>query len=208
MVAVLAIGAEDTQLLAFSTTQRDQTGAPLLLARYQLGGVGAAAAFQSVTSVEACPPDVESPLRSTFLMINAERKRLALWEPIRASGPANAAPASGGGAGFGMVGATPTPAGVAAGAGAGVGSMAFLPAGAAAGVRTHSSVASGLVLATPRGMDFWTPGAATARLIAGAYIPRSFAGSDGTRLICFTPRAVSAAPGLDVVGVELVAPKP
>ncbi|MFT3686325.1 MAG: hypothetical protein QM783_15630 [Phycisphaerales bacterium] len=181
MVAVIAISADDTQLLAFSTTQKDQTGAPLLLSRYAMGSVGAAAAFQSVTSVEACPPDVESGLRSSFLMINAERKRLALWEPTKGGG---AVPAGLQAGNAGITGPNSPAA---------IGAMSLLPAGAAAGVRTHSPVASGLVLASARGMDFWVPGSVAARLISGAYIPRSFGGRDGTRLICFSPRGVGGA---------------
>ncbi|HYD02041.1 MAG TPA: hypothetical protein VEB22_12505, partial [Phycisphaerales bacterium] len=85
IVAVLAIGAQSSELLAYSTTQVDAQGMPMLIGREPLGPMGAAAAFQAVTSVEACPPDVDSPLRSTILLVNADRRRVALWDPARVS---------------------------------------------------------------------------------------------------------------------------
>lgn len=205
MVAVLAISADDAQLLAFSTTLKDATGAPLLVARQSMGAMGATGAFQAVTSVEACPPAIDSPLKSTFLFINADRRRLALWEPVRGveSGAASGnLPGSGVGAGAGAGAAARD----AASAGA-AGSMSFLPAGAASAVRTHSSVASGLVIASSRGMDFLTLPGATGRIVTGAYIPRSSVGPDGTRLICFSPHQGSGVPMLDAAAVELVTPK-
>lgn len=171
MVAVMAIGPQDAQLLALSTTEIDAAGAPTVVAKDLLGPLGAAGAFQAVTSVEACPPEVDSALRSTFLLVNADRRRLAVWDPIK-------------------------------------GSMSLLPASVVAGVRVHSAVASGLVMASERGMDFWTGSGVPGRLLAGAYIPRSCGGPAGSRLICLSPQSATSSPAWNVVAVELVAPKP
>lgn len=170
MVAVLAIGADAAELLAFSTTRTDAAGSPLLIARQPVATLDPAAAFQSVASVEACPPPIDTDLRTTFLLVHAERMRLALWDATK-------------------------------------GSINLLPAGAVSGVRTSSPAASGLVLASAKGMDFWTSGAVPARLVAGAYVPRSANGPGGTRLLCFAPQAGSADPVMDVVAVELVPPQ-
>ena len=171
MVAVLAIGPKDAQLLAYSTTQTDPSGAPLLIGKENMGLLGAAGAFQSVTAVEACPPPVDSPLRSSFLLMNADRQRLAVWDPTKAS-------------------------------------MSLLPASVAAGARVHSAVASGLVMASQKGMDFWAGTGFPARLVTGSYIPRTSTSDEGTRLICLSPQAGTAAPTLNVIAVQLVAPQP
>lgn len=171
VIAVTAIDAEETQIIALSASQADPSGAPLLIARQSLGPMSAAAAFQAVTSIEACPPDIDSPQKTTLLFINADRRRLTSWDPLR-----NAS--------------------------------TLLPAGVAAGVRVHGPVANGLVMASAKGVDFWTGNGPVARLIAGGYIPRSFGTPQQTRLVLLAPAADSATPTMNVVLSELVAPNP
>ncbi|HZW07095.1 MAG TPA: hypothetical protein VFF65_08215 [Phycisphaerales bacterium] len=171
IIAVLAISAQSSELLAYSATQVDAQGVPMLIAREPLGPMGAAAAFQAVTSVEASPPEIDSPLRSTILVVNADRRRVALWDPARAS-------------------------------------MNFLPVSVGAAARVHSPVASGLVMASPRGVDFWSGSGLPARLVAGSFIPRTATGRAGTRLILLSPAPESTLPELRVIGVEMVAPNP
>ncbi len=173
IVAVLAISAQEAELLAYSTTQADAAGLPLLVGRESLGPLSAAAAYQSVAPVETCPPAIDSPLKSTILLVNADRRRLAMWDPIRAS-------------------------------------MNLLPVNVMAATRVHSPIASGLVMASSKGLDFWSGLGVPARLLAGSYLPRSYNDPDGSgsRLLILSPQTDSAAPALRVLAVEMVAPTP
>ncbi|HYD01204.1 MAG TPA: hypothetical protein VEB22_08255, partial [Phycisphaerales bacterium] len=74
--------------------------------------------------------------------------------------------------------------------------------------RVHSPVASGLVMASARGVDFWSGSGVPARLVAGSYIPRTVSGPGGTRLILLSPAADSTLPALRVIAAEMVAPSP
>lgn len=171
IVAVLAISAQESELLAYSTTMVDAAGAPLLIGKQSLGQMSAAAAFQAVTSVESCPPDVESSLRTAVLFVNADRRRLAVWDPVR-------------------------------------GSTNLLPSSVMAAARVKSAGAAGLVMASSKGIDFWTESSLPVRLVAGAYIPRTYNAPSGTCLLLLSPQTDSIAPALRVIGIELVQPKP
>lgn len=171
IVAVLAISAQEAELLAYSTTQLDAAGLPLLVGRQSLGQMSAAAAYQSVAPVETCPPAIESELKSTILFVNADRRRLAMWDPIRAT-------------------------------------MNLLPANVMAATRVQSPIASGLVMASTKGLDFWSGLGVPARLLAGSYLPRSYNSPGGSRLLILSPQTDSAAPTLRVLAVEMVAPTP
>lgn len=171
IVAVLAISAQEAELLAYSTTQLDAAGLPLLVGRQSLGQMSAAAAYQSVAPVETCPPAIDSELKSTILMVNADRRRLAMWDPIRAT-------------------------------------MNLLPANVMAATRVHSPIASGLVMASSKGLDFWSGRGLPARLLAGSYLPRSYGSPEGSQLLILSPQTESAAPTLRVLAVEMVAPTP
>jgi hypothetical protein len=171
VVAVVAIGPVGAELLAYSTTKLDAAGVPLLVGRDTLGPVSAAAAFQASMPVEASPPEIDSPLRSSILLVNADRRRLVVWDPVRNT-------------------------------------TNMLPPAVLAAVRVQSPAASGIAMASRRGVDFWTGSGVPARLVAGDYVPRSFSGPAGTRLLLLTPQTDSSAPVLRVLAVEMVVPNP